>query len=76
MYDNLQCTLIELHFCPEKESPFQELEKNMTLAVQALTKILKSVDYGFLGIYQTEKDRHHRLQGLICLGSHSFEELQ
>jgi hypothetical protein len=74
MYDNLICNLIELHYCPDKEYGFPELEKNLTVAIQTLPKLIKSIDYGFLGIYQNEKDRHHRLQGLVCLGSHSYEE--
>lgn len=74
MFDNLLCTLVELHYCPEKDASFQELEKNLSTSINAFPKLLKPVDYGFLGIYQNEKDRHHRLQGLLCLGSHSFEE--
>lgn len=46
----------------------------MMASLQQIPKIIKNIDYGFLGIYQHEKDRHHQLQGLICLGSHSFEE--
>lgn len=72
MYDNLLLNLLELHYCPDKESSLQELEKNLALALQLLPKLLKPIDYGFLGIYQNEKDRHYRLQGLLCLGSHSF----
>lgn len=76
MYDNLLCTLVELHYCPnDQEHSFQELEKNLTLATQELPKVLRNVvDYGFLGVYFNEKDRHYRLQGLLCLGSHAFEE--
>ena len=74
MFDNLLCSLVELHYCPDKDASFQELEKNLSSSISALPKLLKPVDYGFLGIYQNEKDRHHRLQGLLCLGSHSFEE--
>ena len=50
------------------------MEKNLTVGIQIIPKFLKPIDYGFLAIYQNEKDRHHLLQGLICLGSHSFEE--
>jgi hypothetical protein len=75
MFDNLLCTLVELHYCPDREHSFQELEKNLTLSLQALPKLLKPIDYGFLALYQHEKDRHHRLQGLLCLASHSLEEL-
>lgn len=75
MYDNLLCSLVELHYYPDKEHSFQELEKSLTLSIQALPKLLKPIDYGFLAVYQHEKDRHHRLQGLLCLASHSLEEL-
>ena len=47
----------------------------MNIVMQELPKLLKlNVDYGFMGIYLNEKDRHYRLQGLICLGSHQFEQ--
>jgi hypothetical protein len=75
MYDNLLCSLVELHFAPDKDFSFQELEKHMTLALQTLPRVLKPIDYGFLGVYLNEKERHHRLQGLLCLASHNFEEL-
>ena len=71
MFDNLLCSLVELHYCPEKDASFQELEKNLSSSISALPKLLKPVDYGFLGIYQNEKDRHHRLQG-----QHMVEALQ
>lgn len=76
MYDNLLCTLVQLHFCPpDHESTFQQLQKNMNIVMQELPKLLKlNVDYGFLGIYLNEKDRQYRLQGLVCLGSHPFEQ--
>ncbi len=52
------------------------MEKNLVIALNLIPKFLKPIDYGFLAIYQNqnEKDRHYLLQGLICLGSHSFEE--
>lgn len=40
-------------------------------------KYLKgNVDYGFLGVYQNEKDKLYQIRGMICLGSKPFEDLQ
>jgi hypothetical protein len=43
-----------------------------------LEKYLKitSVDYGIVGVYQHENDKHYIVRGVLCLGSKNFNELK
>lgn len=43
-----------------------------------LEKYLKinSVDYGIVGVYQHENDKHYLVRGILCLGSKNFNELK
>ena len=34
------------------------------------------VDYGMLGLYQSEKDSQYIIRGIVCLGSKSFEDFE
>lgn len=74
MYDNLICNLIEIHYSGEKENTYQELEKSINVAFPHASKLLKPIDYGFMGVYLKEKDRHCHIEGFICLGSQGCEE--
>lgn len=43
-----------------------------------LEKYLKvtNVDYGIVGVYQHENDKHFIVRGVLCLGSKNFNDLK
>lgn len=37
---------------------------------------INSIDYGIVGVYQHENDKHYLVRGILCLGSKNFNELK
>jgi hypothetical protein len=76
MYDNLGCTLVELHYCCPNQSSLKESEEILDGMMAGPAKCIKQkIDYGFMGLYLSE-DGQYEVQGLICLGSMQFDEFQ
>ena len=74
MFDSLLCHLVHVDYSKaEASGDLDCLEKDAGVGAQEFGKILKtSVDYGFLAVYENEKDREYRIEGLICLAECSF----
>jgi len=78
MFDCLNCTLIEIVYENSSNSGVQELNLKLKMLQFELEKYLKinSLDYGIVGVYQHENDKHYLVRGILCLGSKNFNELK
>lgn len=75
MFDDLNCSLVEI------VQPIDDSETNKPLKIKMLHSKIQDqlnpeIDYGILGLYQSEKDKKYIIRGLICLGSKTIEELE
>lgn len=71
MYDRLNLTLVELSV-PSSMQSLNELSKSVRLITHALRQsICGNLDYGIIGIYQYEKDKHYEIRGMLAMGSKS-----
>ena len=77
MFECLNCSLVEIVYENSSSSGLQELNLKLKMLQFELEKYLKitNVDYGIVGVYQHENDKHYIVRGVLCLGSKNFSDL-